>query len=122
MKLRKTYTVTLKCVVGRAPVKAIKNVKPYSWNCGCDKYAQKGTWIVRVAHKDVELVECRTDVSFHLQRNTEHVCGQKPFCDLPIDLIKAFPTDHWECLRLLLAWIMVQEVTWSDKVKETSEC
>lgn len=104
--------VALRCIVCDAPARAmVKMVKLYSGYYGCDKCSQRGQWHQRITYQEVENLDLRTDLSFRRQENEGHHNGYSPLCELPIDMVKAFPIDymHQVCLgcmkRLLLAWI-----------------
>lgn len=104
--------VSLRCIVCDAPAKAfVKGTKLYSGYYGCDKCCQRGVWVGRITYPQVENVVLRTDTSFRAQSNEEHHHRESPFCDLEIDLVKAFPIDymHQLCLgvmkKLILTWM-----------------
>jgi hypothetical protein len=108
----KHFSIRLRCIVCDAPAKAmVKSVKMYSGYEGCDKCTQHGKWMGRMTFPEVSDVDMRTDEDFRKQSHAEHHHDTSPFCDLPIDMVKAFPIDymHAACLgvmrRLLLAWL-----------------
>jgi len=103
--------VQLKYVVCDAPARAmIKSTKLYSGYAGCDKCTQMGKWLGRITYPEMNS-ELRTDTSFRNQSQEEHHNGYSPFCDLPIDMVKHFPTDymHQCCLgvmrKLIMTWM-----------------
>ena len=70
----------------------------------------EGEWFQKVTYQELK-VTLRTDESFRAQLQEEHHKGYTPFCDLPINMITAFPLDyiHQACLgvmkRLVLIWV-----------------
>jgi hypothetical protein len=109
--------ISVRCVVCDAPAKAfVKKVKQFSGYHGCDKCDQRGNFIGegrrgRITYQNVTNLNLRTDESFRVQSQPDHHTGISPFCDLPINMVDAFPIDymHQVCLgtmkRLLKAWI-----------------
>lgn len=107
-----TISVILRCIVCDAPAKAmVKNTKLFSGYSGCDKCSQQGQYFGRMTYQEIMNLNLRTDDSFCSQSYPQHHHGPSPFCQLPINMIKAFPVHymHQVCLgvmkRLLLVWI-----------------
>ena len=108
----KHIDIHLRCIVCDAPAKAlVKNIKQYSGYYGCDRCCQKGQWLGRLTYQETDNLTLRTDVSFRQEQQQQHHHGRSPFCDLPIDMVSAFPVDymHQVCIgvmkRLLLMWL-----------------
>jgi hypothetical protein len=107
----RTVKIRIRCIVCDAPARAmVKAVKMYSGYEGCDKCVQLGEWCGRITFPEVTS-DLRSDDSFRDQMYPGHHNGVTSFCELPIDMVKAFPVDymHQCCLgvmrKLLLTWL-----------------
>ena len=71
----RVISVSLRCMrcVCDAPARAlVKGTKLCSGYFGCDKCAQKGMWVGRIAYPRIDDLEMHTNVSFRQQINEEH--------------------------------------------------
>jgi len=108
----KVYTVSLTAVICDTPARAfVKNVKGHAGYFGCDKCKQEGVYTDGRMTFPETSAELRTDHSFRTVSDDDHRMGHSPLCELPIDMISAFPLDymHLICLgvmrKLLYLWI-----------------
>ena len=113
----KIIKVNLLSVVCDAPARAmVKASKLYSGYDGCDKCFQHGEWYCRdrkhgrITYPEIGC-ELRTNENFRNQIYSNHHKGISPFCELPVDMVKAFPIDYMhQCFigvmkKLLPTWI-----------------
>ena len=88
----KTVNIKLRCIVCDAPARAkARQCRQYSGYYGYERYTQKGSWLRKVTYPEADDLTMRTDQSFRAQSQPEHHMGISPFCDLPIDMVCAFP-------------------------------
>ena len=78
----------------KPPTVIVKNIKQYSGYYGCDRCYQKGQWLGRLTYQETDNLTLRTNVSFRQEQQQHHHRGRSPFCDLPIDMVSAFPVDY----------------------------
>lgn len=106
------YKIVLNHIVCDAPAKSlVKATKLYSGYAACFDCNIRGLYFRhRMIYPEFQNLLPRTDESFRSKSDKNHHTRTSPFCDLPIDMITAFPIDYMHsCLlgvmkKLLLAW------------------
>ncbi|XP_050301638.1 uncharacterized protein LOC126739865 isoform X1 [Anthonomus grandis grandis] len=104
--------VSLHSFICDAPARAyLKCTKSHTGYSSCDKCTVHGDYYMNKVVFDSIESQKRSDESFRMQLDEDHHIAETPLTQLPINLIKCFPTDymHNVCLgivkKLLHTWI-----------------
>ncbi|XP_031350255.1 uncharacterized protein LOC116178316 isoform X1 [Photinus pyralis] len=108
----KHFQVNVHCFVCDAPARAyLKGTKSHTGYSACDKCTVHGEYFKNKVIFDSLISQKRTDQSFRQQLDEDHHISSTPLLNLPINLIKNFPTDYMHniCLgivrKMLNTWI-----------------
>ena len=106
------FNVKVHSFICDAPARAyLKCTKSHTGYSSCDKCTVHGEYYMNKVVLDSLISQKRTDESFRQQLDEEHHIAQTPLAQLPINLIKCFPTDYMHniCLgivkKLLNTWV-----------------
>lgn len=106
------FFIEIHSFVCDAPARAfLKCIKQHTGYSSCDKCIEPGEYYKnKVVFPNLRALK-RTDESFRRHIDDDHHTDQTPLLQLPIDMIKCFPTDYMHniCLgivrKLLFTWL-----------------